>query len=72
MSLIQVCWSLSDFDTKERELRGLAEAMKVTGCTDMTIVTQQEETQIDLEGNTVNVIPAWKFFLTCTNGLNRE
>lgn len=63
ISLIQVCWNLSDLDTKERELRGLSEAMKSTGCKDLTIVTQQEESQIDLEGNTVNIIPAWKYFL---------
>lgn len=63
VALIQVCWSLSDPDTKERELRGLKEAMKQTHCFDMTIVTQQEETQIDLEGFNVKVVPAWKFFM---------
>lgn len=64
IELLQVCWSLTELETKDRELRGLAEAMKVTGCKEMTIVTQQEESILEVSGNPVKVIPAWKFFLS--------
>ena len=40
--LIQVTWTMADPATKEREINGLLEAAKVTGCANLTIVTFDE------------------------------
>lgn len=55
-SLIQVCWDLN-LDNQDRELRGLQQAMKETGAGDGTIVTFNQEDE--LEG--FSVVPAWKW-----------
>lgn len=61
--LVQVCWSLDNPETRTRELRGLAEASRATGCTRCTIVTLEEGETITHEGLTVEVVPAWKWLL---------
>lgn len=66
--LIQVCWSISDSDTCNRELRGLKTAVEFTGCKKCVIVTFEEEDIIKEEGFEVNVIPAWKWL--ASNPLN--
>lgn len=61
--LIQVCWTLSDDSTRNRELRGLKIASDVTGCRNCQIVTFEEEENINYEGLTVDVLPVWKWLL---------
>lgn len=61
--LIQVCWTLSEPDTLRRELRGLEAASRVTGCTDCTIVTFDEEADMEHQGLTVKAVPAWKWLM---------
>ena len=62
--LIQVTWKMDDEKTREREIKGLIEAQAVTGCTDLTIITYEEEKEITTpEGLTIKVIPAWKWLL---------
>ena len=62
--LIQVTWEMSEPDTYERELAGLLEASRATGCRDLFIVTHDEEKVIETECGEVNVVPAWKWTLT--------
>ena len=62
VSLVQVCWELND-STREREMEGILNASKETGCTDMTIVTSDQEETISEGSNTIKVVPAWKWFL---------
>lgn len=61
--LIQVTWTMADPDTKEREINGLLEAAKVTGCANLTIVTFDEESTITTDGYTIHTVPAWKWML---------
>lgn len=61
--LIQVTWEMSDNNTMEREINGLLEASKVTGCNNLTIVTIDEESTIERNNNIINVVPAWKWVL---------
>lgn len=61
--LIQVTWEMSDNNTREREINGLLEASKVTGCNNLTIVTIDEESTIERNNNIINVVPAWKWIL---------
>lgn len=48
--LVQVCWTLSDDDTRERELRGLKSAADATGCDNCMIITFDEEDEVDYKG----------------------
>lgn len=59
--LIQVCWSLADNDTLNRELRGIKTAADMTGCRNCVIVTFDEEDELEYDGLLVKVIPAWKW-----------
>ncbi|MCL2207774.1 MAG: ATP-binding protein [Fibromonadales bacterium] len=61
--LIQACWSLESPETRKREINGLLEAAKATGCKNLKIITNDFEGYIKEEGLEISVLPAWKFFL---------
>lgn len=58
--LIQVCWSMADEATRDREMRGLLAAMKELRISRGTIVTWLDE---DLSNEQVAIVPAWKWLL---------
>jgi uncharacterized protein len=62
--LVQVCESLAEPRTRKRETIALNEAMAELGAKTGTIVTRNEEEQIDAEGGTIKVVPAWRFLLS--------
>ncbi|MDE6336779.1 MAG: DUF4143 domain-containing protein, partial [Muribaculaceae bacterium] len=63
-ALYQVCWDISDPATRNREIRGLLEASKITGCTNLYIITSEQQEEITLDNNiTIHVLPAWKWLL---------
>lgn len=62
--LIQVCWSLADGNTLQRELRGLKVASKITGCRDCSIITFDESDEIMVDGIMIKVLPVWKWLLS--------
>ena len=61
--LIQVCWDMKDKVTRERELDGIREAASLTGCQNMTIVTREQEEDVEDKAGTIHIVPAWKWFL---------
>ncbi len=61
---IQVCQSIADSATRQRELNGLLEAMKSYQLQTGWIITEDEEETIEHNGQTIMVMPAWKFLLT--------
>ena len=61
--LVQVCWMLGDEQTFSRELRGLKTASDITGCKNCTIITFDEERELEYEGLTIKILPAWKWLL---------
>lgn len=61
--LIQVTWSMSDSETRERELRGLLEASAVTGCDNLLVITDDEEDELTMDGKCIRVVPAWRWML---------
>lgn len=63
VQLIQVTWDMSDENTREREIGGILEASTATGCTNLLIITKDEETVIVLESKQISVVPAWKWLL---------
>lgn len=64
VQLIQVTWDMSDEETRRREINGLVEAAKATGCNNMIIITADNSEVINLDnGNVIHVIPAWEWLL---------
>ena len=62
-SLVQVTWNMSDDATRLREVAGLVEAAKALNCSDLTIVTRDEASELHEGGDTIHVIPAWRYLL---------
>ncbi len=63
VSLYQVTWSMSDPDTRKREIDGLLEASKQTGCDHLYVITKEEEEDLIAENKQIKIIPAWKWLL---------
>jgi predicted AAA+ superfamily ATPase len=61
--LVQVCWSLENTDTLQREISGLIEAAHITGCKNLKIITADNEKEIHEGDYSISVLPAWKYML---------
>lgn len=62
-SVIQVCWSLKDSETKKREVRDLVESLKELGLSEGLILTRNEEDSFEVDGKKIIVKPIWKWLL---------
>jgi predicted AAA+ superfamily ATPase len=63
LQLVQVCASLADPETRDRELRALAEAAHETGVRDAVLVTLREQGSAHQDGIDVRIEPAWRWLL---------
>ncbi|MEA3378935.1 MAG: ATP-binding protein [Nanoarchaeota archaeon] len=61
--LIQVCYDISDYDTKKRELKALAKASDELKCNNLLVITEDKGGEEKLKGKKVKYIPLWKWFL---------
>ncbi len=61
---IQVCVTLKDEATRQRELRGVLQAAQRFGLAEGCILTLDEEEELEFEGIKINVRPCWKWLLT--------
>ena len=59
----QVCYSLQDADTKSREIRGLLLACDFLKLKRGTIVTYEEEDNINIGNIEIEVLPAYRYYL---------
>jgi hypothetical protein len=57
---IQVCWEINPA-SEERELRGLAEALRATRAPKAAILTFDQEGERVVEGRRVPLLPAWRW-----------
>jgi len=64
LTLVQVCLSMADKKTREREVLALDEAMAELELRKATIVTRGEEERIQVGSGIINVVPAWRFIMT--------
>ena len=62
--LVQVCPSLADPLTRKREITPLTRAMEDLGLTEGTIVTLDEDQQLENDGKKIRIIPAWKYLIS--------
>ncbi len=63
LNLIQVCETLANPVTRQRETFSLESAMNELGLSDAMIVTREESEQITVKNGKITVIPIWKFLL---------
>jgi predicted AAA+ superfamily ATPase len=61
--LVQVCFSLADPLTQKREIASLDRAMDELSLTQATIVTLDENQQIEKGGKNIRIIPAWRYLI---------
>ncbi|MCL2329381.1 MAG: ATP-binding protein [Bacteroidetes bacterium] len=61
---IQVCYNLDKADgTFDREVGALQKIQKVLACENLLIITHEEEKTIEIDNNTIKVVPIWKWLL---------
>lgn len=64
---IQVCYSINGAsETLDREIKGLVKIGEKLSCRRRIIVTYEDEGEIDQDGVTIEIIPAWNFMVKCT------
>lgn len=61
--LIQVCYSIEDFTTKEREIGALLSASENLGCKDLLVITWEYEGEEIKSGKKIVYTPLWKWLL---------
>lgn len=61
--LIQVCYNLSDGDTRERELKVMNHLAKKYPRAEMLIITSDHQEDIVVKNGVIKVKPAWKWML---------
>jgi len=61
--LIQVCYSLSDPETKNREINSLLNASKELNCNDLVVITLDYEGEEKVKEKKIKFIPLWKWLL---------
>ncbi len=60
-SLIQVCYDLNSERTEKREVDSIIECAEELGCSDLTIVTMNQEKTIEKNGFQIKVMPICKW-----------
>jgi len=55
--------AMKDNKTRNRELDGIREAASLTHCPNLTIVTRDQEEDVEDPRGTIHIVPAWKWFL---------
>jgi len=61
--LIQVCYDIEDFTTKERELKSLVKASKELKCKNLKVITWDYESKDKFKGKSIKFVPLWKWLL---------
>lgn len=62
-SLVQSCYNIEDYITKEREVKSLLKASRELKCGNLGIITFDYENEEKIEGKKIKFIPLWKWLL---------
>ena len=62
--LIQVCYDIEDFSTKNRELRALIKASKELKCKNLSVITWDYEGEEEFKNRKIKFIPLWRWLLS--------
>lgn len=61
--LIQVCYDLSNQETKQREIKALLKASKELKCSNLLVITEDYEAEEKVKGKKIRYVPLWKWLL---------
>lgn len=61
VEIVQVCYSMEDSDTQDREVKAIIEASEKFDCDNLRIITFEEDETLEEEGKRIDVTPAWKW-----------
>lgn len=61
VGLIQVSYSVTNFDVEKREAKALVEASEELNCKNLTIITWNEQRNIIFKGLQIKIIPLWQW-----------
>lgn len=61
--LIQVCYDISNPNTKEREIRALLKASRELKCKNLFVITDDYEGEEKIKDETIKFFPLWKWLL---------
>ena len=61
--LIQVCFDLSDVNTKTREIKALIKAGNELKCDNLLIITDDFEYEEEISTKKIKYIPLWKWLI---------
>lgn len=61
---IQVCYSIQDSETRNREFDALLKMSKHMNVNHLMIITKDEESEIDYHNKTIRIVPVWKWLLS--------
>jgi hypothetical protein len=64
--LIQVCYDISDPDTKKREFKALLKASEELKCNNLLVITEDKEGIETIKKKKIKFIPLWKWLLQKT------
>lgn len=64
--LIQVCYDLRNSDVEQREIKALIEAAEELKVSKLTILTWDDEREVEKDGKTIKFKPLWKWLLDKT------
>ena len=59
---IQVCYTLNN-ETRNREIKGLIDAMNIYNLDKGLIITTDKEEEIEIEGKQISIVQVWKWLL---------
>jgi len=62
-AMIQVVWSLKDLHTQKKALKSLIKAAKFLKQTNCTVITWEDETEEEVDGVSLKIVPIWKWLL---------
>lgn len=61
--LIQVCYNLDNYDTKNREIKALLKASDELKCNNLLVITDEKEAEERINDKRIKYIPLWKWLL---------
>lgn len=64
---IQVCYSLQDEETRNREFDALLKMSNHLDVKNLMVITKDEEYEVGYRGKTIRIIPVWKWLLSFEN-----
>jgi predicted AAA+ superfamily ATPase len=60
---VQVCYAFRDIESREREIKGLQEALVIYNLDEGLILTDDDEETIEREGKIIRILPVWKWLI---------